>query len=112
MIVIRKEQMKAFSEASINLFVGKVADNLKIQFSDQTSQMPGNELIKFVRKGMVRAENYGIKYEDEIEWFLRYLLRFGDSFDSEPAVKKIFTDGSLLSEEKINAVQTYFERNQ
>lgn len=83
-MIIRSEQMNAFSRAMLRAFEDEMVEHLA-GFSPPLFKLVGAEqLRKAVRSGVARAGRYGIDCRGPLRLYLELMLLFGSSFDTDP----------------------------
>jgi len=110
MIVIRKEQMKIFSQYQLDTFFETMEQSLKRKYSVETKNMARADLRELVEVGVVEAEKYGIKDENDVSRFLEYLVIYGRDFGQLPEMRwayQFLSDPELTGSEKINQLDSY-----
>ncbi len=84
MLVIRKEQMAAFSTYVLTEYTERVVRNLRREFPRQTRDRSDEHLRELVEKGIRRAEGYGVTDESDLEQYVDRMLVYGEDFDTRP----------------------------
>jgi hypothetical protein len=93
MLVIRKEQMEAFSAYMMRQFEERMAAHLRVAFPEQMGEISETELQQAVRARIAEATSYGLDYEDEIERYLDYTVIYGAEFPRMPWASAILATG-------------------
>ncbi len=105
--IIRQEQMTAFSQAVREQFIIKMAQRLRNTFPDKTSYLEEPTLRVLINNGILKAAQYGIEREREVEGYLHLMLAWSVDFDTHPNMAwagKILTQSDLKPEVKIAAL--------
>jgi hypothetical protein len=81
MLVIRQEQLDAFSRYMEDQFAERAVAHLKSRFPAACAKMGEPGLRQLVRDGSMRAESYAIESERDTVRFLELLFIIGPEFD-------------------------------
>jgi hypothetical protein len=116
MLMIRKEQMEALEEYSLDAFVDRMVNHLRSAFEAEVRDMPDDELRELIRTGIYNAEQYGIEDEADVERFIEYVARFGADFGQTTQsiwADEILSNMEIDGTEKMNMIDDYdlFELN-
>ncbi len=99
-MIIRKTQIEALEEASVNNFVGEMARHCE-EFSPHLTKTLNNEqLNEAVRHGIEKAEEYGFTQRGPVRFFIDLMIVFGSDFDTDPQypwIAEILNPGSDAS---------------
>jgi hypothetical protein len=99
MLVIRSQQMDAFRESSQTAFVERLAARLRRGVADRVSSLSAPELHAFVRRGIARAAELGIRIEWDVCRFVTYRARWGEDFEDRTATAWA---GAILQDADLN----------
>jgi hypothetical protein len=102
MLVIRKEQLETFQDASAPHFEAAAIQHLKEAFPKHCTQLGEGQLRPFVQYGRERAALYGITSQAGVSLFLDLTLLLGRGFDTDfqlPWAAEILKDSTLPDEQ-------------
>jgi hypothetical protein len=106
-VQMREEQMAAFSEQACDVFVERVVDHIQEFFPAHYEAMGDADTAALVRRGIERAEAYGIREEALVCQYVDLMLLHGPDFDVNPASawsQKILTNPKLDAPAKIDGI--------
>lgn len=89
MLVIREEQLAVLSQTMREGFVTRMLWHSRKVFPDKTRPWHDEELREIVRRGMVKAEHYGMHRECEVERYLDLMFLLSFEFDTFPWASRI-----------------------
>lgn len=104
MLVIRNRQINLFREILSKQFEYTAANHLKERYGDALPYATEETLYQFIREGIVKAQRYNIKEQNDVLIFFDYLVLNGDDFDKDPAYRHlsdILRIRNLIGREKI-----------
>jgi hypothetical protein len=81
-MVIRSEQIQAFSEAMRERFENRAMAHLRRRFAAVLDKTGDDALRKRIRAGMECAASYGIRAESDVMRYLEYTVEYGPDFDT------------------------------
>lgn len=84
MLVIRTEQMSAFSAAAEKQFEDWMVLHLNKFFASKCSRMGEDALRELIRYGIRRAASYGLTIRREVCKYIDVMLVFGRDFEKDP----------------------------
>ena len=84
MLTIRREQMEAFSQHSLDQFEAAMIRHLRTRFPAQTEARLDPDLRRMIKDGIGRAAVYGITFENDVKRYLEYMVLYGPEFDQTP----------------------------
>lgn len=113
MLVIRKSQMKVFQNHMFGEFVNRSSRIVRADYGEETKDISDEDLRAIINAGIQKAKSYGIKYEDDVLQYLRYIIRYGAEFDADPKFSGIseILDKDIDGTMKIILVNEYIESN-
>lgn len=87
-VIVRKDQFRAFSERSSQTFVERMVDHLQSNFGEHLEQqrIAPDQLDAFVREGIASAKPHGVVSEFDVRIFLECRVLLGRNFDSDPSL--------------------------
>lgn len=85
MLQIRPEQMEEFAGPGRLRFEAKLIALLRGSFPDWAEQQSEEQLRTFVRHGIARATEYGLRTELEVARYVNVMQALGSHFDVQPA---------------------------
>lgn len=92
MLVLRREQMKAFEEAAMKDFCNRIVLDIKTLETANVEAKDEDSLRCFVEDTVGRAIEYGLTTEKNIFCFVLCALKYGKNFDSEaPFFQSVFS---------------------
>ena len=106
-MVIRQEQMEAFSASLRTRYVVSLMERLRDRFAGQFGAMPEKDLRQWVETGLSKASHYGYSRENEVQLFIDLCAECGLDFDQEPWAAAIFADGNLSGREQLARVDAH-----
>jgi len=110
MLVLRKEQITAFSKAAENTFFKKVRVSLQNLDPDRAEQTGVVALDELIRKTTEKARQYGITSEWGVMQFCKLTFQYGFDFDIEyPDVKMVFETVSLDRNARMELLEEYLK---
>jgi hypothetical protein len=84
MLIIRKEQMKAFENDALRRFEGEMLLHSK-EFTPRLCKVLGDEQLRVaVRQAMERADSYGFTNRGPIRLYIELMFLYGSDFDTDP----------------------------
>ena len=104
MIIIRKEQLDAFSKKSIEDFKDYVVAFLQIHYEDECEGLDPGAERELVTYGIHVCQAYGITGGLFVRLYIELMVMYGLAFDEDPELpwaQKVLTDESLSQEEAI-----------
>ena len=110
MLKIRAEQMDAFSAYMRKQFEDRMVEHLRSRFPRAVRHMQEEELRELVRKGVKRAEGYGVTQEFDVRRYLECTVEHGADFDVNPATAwagKILSAEGLSGSAKMDRIDEY-----
>jgi hypothetical protein len=99
LLVIRAEQMSAFEAALREQLEKRLLARLAREYS-----WSSEELRALIRRGVHKAEQYGIVGEQEVAALLGWMVEEGEHFDTDPqrpVAREILADGDLPEAVKV-----------
>jgi hypothetical protein len=84
MLVIRDEQLAAFSEAGRKRFEAWMQAHLRRFFPRQCDALGDTKIEETIRYGIERAKSYGITVKRDVCKYLDLMVLFGRDFDTSP----------------------------
>ncbi|VAW73628.1 hypothetical protein MNBD_GAMMA10-1203 [hydrothermal vent metagenome] len=100
MLIIRNDQLKAFSRIKLNKFEEKMYVHAKKHFSDEFYGLESKNLIEVSSKAIEKGKLYGFHTQKHVFYFLSLMFLLGSDFDSDvqlPWVYNYLTDQSVSS---------------
>lgn len=82
MLIIRKEQMEAFSEAQEESFAVEMVYHLRSDFPDETADMTDAELHQYVEDALDVAKKYDLTNRQDLCRFLNLTMFHGMEFEN------------------------------
>lgn len=111
-MLLKKSQLLAFDEVLQKAFVDRCLNHLAKKFPDGFRRIrveAGKESL-VVADALKKAQTYGIKYENDLFFYLECMMLLGQDFDTDNGLawpNKILTDESLSGIQKINMISDY-----
>lgn len=109
---LRTPHMEALNAAVAVRFAGSVAPELLYAYPKETESYTPDALNNWIRKGMDRAQHYGVTVKPDAYDFIVMLLLHGDTFELRPENRwalDILSDHDLMGGTKILQLQTGFQ---
>lgn len=82
MLIIRNEQIQAFSQVSLRKFELRMVDHVRQRYPAQTANRPEPELAELVRRITAKALGYKVETEDDLRRYIEYAMIYGEDMDS------------------------------
>jgi adenine-specific DNA methylase len=105
MLQIQLKQMEAFGSMTDDLFVKRIVDHLRENYSDTLVQLPSGsltvketdeaELKAMATRGIAQARAYGINHESALAAFVAIMFEAAPNFDSHPTLREMLGDESV-----------------
>jgi hypothetical protein len=92
MLVIRREQMDAFREASLRSFEDAMVRHLFAFAPSHSSGIGEDNVRRVVRLGLERASAYGFTNRGPVRFYLELMFQFGSYFDTDPQMPERATE--------------------
>jgi hypothetical protein len=86
MLIVRKEQMKAFEDVSERNFENEIIKHIRDYFPIHWRTAGEEALRRVVRLGIMQAEQYGLLGEREIYLYVSLMLYLGSHFHMDPLI--------------------------
>lgn len=84
MLIIRKEQMKAFENDALRRFEDEMVVHSK-EFTPRLCKVIGDEQLRVaLRQTMERADTYGFTNRGPIRLYIELMFLYGNDFDTDP----------------------------
>lgn len=96
-MLIRDDQMTAFSSASVDTFVADMIAHLNRCFPAECAALGPQEVRDTVRSGIERSRGYGITASREVCTYVDLMIVFGPDFDVDP---KLPWAASILNDKR------------
>jgi len=103
MLIIRNDQLKAFSRIKLNKFEEKMYVYAKKHFPDEFYDLETKHLIGVISKAIEKGKLYGFHTQKHAFYFLSLMFLLGSEFDSDvqfPWVYDYLTDQSVSDVDK------------
>ncbi len=81
MLIIRKEQLKAFSNTQERRFTTEMVEHLKTNFPAETEEMDSDALHEYVETAFEAAKKYEITSRQDLCRFLNLTMFYGMEFE-------------------------------
>src|SRR5712671_4670332 len=107
MLMIRKEQMRAFEENLLRQFEWQMVRYLRSSFAAQVGPMSDEELSFFIRRGITKSEQYGIANSGDISRYVGYMVTYGPDFDTAPWAANILSTPRINGTQKMDRIDNY-----
>jgi len=75
-MIIRKEQLKVFSESMIENYKRRVEEHLRRSFRNECAQLTGLDIRGLIENGIVRSAKYGVVTERDVCLFIDLMFVF------------------------------------
>jgi hypothetical protein len=108
MLIIRREQMKAFEKAFEDRFVRQAMETLTAEMPEKCEPLGKAGLCALVEKAVIKCGRYGISGESLILQFARTEIIHGEDFDISPQhpwAAPILRNQQLYSHEKMDRLE-------
>jgi len=93
MLIIRKEQMDALSEALSEAFEDDRVKHIASKYPDFFDEMGEEDVRQLVRQGMEKSKMYGVQARNDVAFLIDLMVEFGPDFEREG---KILWTGDIL----------------
>ncbi len=110
MLVIRKNQMSAFSQYMVRQFESSVMVYLHAAYPQYAKERGTPYLQSLIQSGIEKAAGYAIKVEDDVRCFIDCMIFFGPDFDVNPSFAwagEILCDMSIAGDEKTRRLKKH-----
>jgi hypothetical protein len=112
MLVIRREQMEALAQATMQHFVRGRVRHLETHFGRHLTGhgLTGPRLEAAVQSGIADAQRYGVVFEHDIARYLEFVALLGPAFDEDPVndwAEDILQRDDLDGTAKVNRISDY-----
>lgn len=108
---IRDAQLEALRDVRETNFVEELVVHLHTHFPEEVRDLAGDSLRQALRKGLARARGYGLARGELQTRFVGLAAVFGWAFDQdEPWVAETLSDTTFEPDERMNRVETRFQR--
>ncbi|WAM29861.1 hypothetical protein [Myxococcus sp. NMCA1] len=108
---IRDAQVEALRDVRETHFVEELVVHLHTHFPEEVKDLSGDSLRQELRKGLTRARGYGLASSELQTRFIGLAALFGWAFDQdEPWVAEALSDTTFEPDERMNRVETRFQR--
>jgi hypothetical protein len=91
-MIIRKEQLKVFSESMIENYKRRVEEHLRRSFRNECAQLTRLDIRGLIENGIVRSAKYGVVTERDVCLFIDLMFVFGLEFDTNDWASQILND--------------------
>ena len=108
MLTIRKSQINILNDYVRKNFEIISMQELKEKYPKETNEISNDDLLKMIKAGIEKATQYNIHERSDILEFLKYIICFGNDFDTNPSTKwagHILLKKDLTGTEKINQIR-------
>jgi hypothetical protein len=98
MIVIRREQMKAFEQYVLEGYIERCAARIAVDFPERSAALGDQGTVDLVRAGVARAALYRVESEGAVDRFIDLMVAIAPDFESDPRcafAKHILDDDGL-----------------
>jgi hypothetical protein len=82
-MIIRKQQVNLFSDASLETFKDRMAEHLRRCFPSECEALGDEGIQNTIRYGIERASSHGIDLERDVCKYIDLMFTFGRDFDSD-----------------------------
>ena len=110
MLVIRREQIDVLSAYMLDGFVSRMAIRLRADYARETEKMNDEDLRKFIKANIERANAFSVRADDNLASFLELATLCGADFFEMPGyewAKTILEDDMIAETEKMNRINEY-----
>lgn len=104
-MILRKEQLGAFSEPELREFEQFMVGHLRKWFPDECGALGEEATRRRIREGIQQAERHGITGKRDVCKFIDVMFALGPRFDEDPALpwpRRILGNDGLEPSEKVN----------
>ena len=105
MFVIRQQQIEVLEKYMLAVFENRLLHELRNHFNRACLELGEYNLRKLIRKGIEKAEGYGIERRFDIARYVALMLILSDDFDTNPRfqwTKTVLEDNNLLGTDKMD----------
>ena len=112
MLVIRKNQMSAFSQYMVRQFESSVLAYLHAMYPQYAKEKGTPYLQSLIRSGIEKAAGYAIYVEDDVRCFIECMIVFGADFDtSQTWAGESLGDQSIAGDEKTRRLKKHLDQS-
>ncbi len=107
MLIIRKEQMKAFENDALRRFEDEMVVHSK-EFTPRLCKVIGDEQLRVaLRQAMERADTYGFTNRGPIRLYIELMFLYGNDFDTDPQYPSLGEVLNAPGDQMLRAEQIY-----
>ena len=109
MLTIRKAQLDALAQHTLDRFTGDMELYVREVFPEKCGQMGDEKVREWIQAGVAEARKYGIEMHRDICRFIDLMFKFGRGFASDPALpwaSRILNDPTI--EDPITRMQQLY----
>ncbi len=109
MLIIRKEQMDALSEALSEAFEDDRVKHIASKYPEFFDETGEEDVRQLVRQGIEKSKIYGIQVRGDVEFIIDLMVEFGQDFEREGKISwtgDILRSHSLSGDGKISLIDT------
>ncbi len=113
MLIIRKEQMEAFSQYMIEQFEESAQAYLRKAYAEQLKEKDDAWLRLIIKAGIKKARGHGFELESQVRRYIECMLLWGEDFDANPDAAwaaEILNDNSASKDEKLKRIMSHLEQ--
>lgn len=114
MLVIRKNQMSAFSQYMVRQFESSVMAYLHATYPQYAQEKGASYLQTLIQSGIEKAAGYAINIEEDVQCFIECMIVFGSDFDIDPSIdwsRVILGDTSIAGDEKARRLRKQLDQS-
>lgn len=117
MLIIRKEQMKAFDQIDFPAFSKEMADHISKHFPGHSKVFGDKAISNVIHQGFERAKAYDFTTRHEVCLFIDMMIMLGSGFDTDPQMTwagdilndKNFSDPTIKIERLYDRAMVYLD---
>jgi len=113
-LVVRNEQMSAFSQYMVRQYESSVMAYLHATYPQYAQEKGASYLQSLIRSGIEKAAEYDIYVEDDVQSFIDCRIIFGEDFDTNPCfawAAAILGDTSIAGDEKARRLRKQLDQS-
>jgi|SRR5579859_794763 len=101
-MLIRQEQIDAFSEPMMRGFENRMATRLRSRFPEKLAGVSDDDLRQLIRAGIEKAQSYNVELDADVSRYLEYITEYGPDFDARTWALRVLGDAGLNGSRKMD----------
>lgn len=80
MLIIKDQQLEAWHQYMVMLYIDSMVQHLKKRYPEQTSKIGDEHFRNLIFEGIEEAKLFNITDENDVKRYLEYLIEYGQDF--------------------------------